>query len=261
MNNDLRVACTYEASVNGDPNKSISAKLLVNKYHHGLPEDAQAFIQKLIDEDLAPRLSRVFRGVDSPRLMCKSCSHEEVAAGTKTFTCLSLPLIAKGTVVESVQAAVDKYFLLEDVELKWVCGACGKADNPRQRHDITQKPKVLLIQLLRWIAEETHEHITGQVVPNQNLVMQDTAYELQSVITQNGSTPDISHYIALAKHDVAAGQWWYYNGINRRQVRSKELDTSTRDCSYLCIYEHQDGVFAGTAGEAARDDAADHISL
>ena len=163
--------------------------------------------------------------------------------------------------MESVQAAVDQYFLPHDVELKWVCGACGKADNPRQRHDITQKPKVLRIQLLRWIAEETHEHITGRVVPNRNLVIQDTAYELQSVITQTGSTPDISHYIALAKHDVAAGQWWYYNGINRREVRSKELDTSTRDCSYLCIYERQDGGFAGTVGESARDDAAAHASL
>ena len=60
-------------------------------------------------------------------------------------------------------------------------------------------------------------------------------YNLCSVVVHLGKSPRSGHYIAIARHTVANGQWWLYDDANRREARPDEVATTATYRNYGCM--------------------------
>ena len=82
------------------------------------------------------------------------------------------------------------------------------------------------------------------VLCDETLDCQGTAYVLCSVICHQGDRPDGGHYTCRLHYATSAGEWWHYNNSQRRAVRPGEVATTATmphgpERSYNLFYERR----------------------
>ena len=114
--------------------------------------------------------------------------------------------------------ALTEYFAGSVVERREKCAGCGLANQIyHQNFRILVFPFVLVLTLKRWqfidngrggFDERLLDH---HVLPTKSLNVESKCYLLRSVVIRLGNSPRSCHYICVAKHDSAGGDWWLFN--------------------------------------------------
>ena len=146
-----------------------------------------------------------------------------------------------GSLITSVQDALEAYFEAEDVGVDWCCrnSTCGLYNLPNRRpnkfHRISVHPQVLVLNLVRW--QGGGAGLLHAVVPELEISLQGVKYELKSIVCHLGHTINGGHYTSRIHFPAAGGTWWYYNDSVRRLATDEDMRTSSREKSYVLMYE------------------------
>ena len=102
--------------------------------------------------------------------------------------------------------------LLEALEN--TCPACGRGSNLdrhfwKQQTRVIEYPEVLVLVLNRW--NTPYGASLHTVRANESIYFQGRRYALVSTVCHLGPSPHAGHYIAVARHGSAAGDWWVYD--------------------------------------------------
>ena len=221
-------------------------RLFTNRFYdhvHHTHEDVMDFLLKSVlkdEENCAPLLANVCRGMDAPKLECKQCTYHRGAA-PEAFNMLPIPVMRNdGSLITSVQDALHAYFEAEDVVVDWYClnNTCGLYNVPNCRpnkfHRISVHPQVLVLSLVRW--RGVGAGLLHTVVPEQDINLQGVMYKLKSVVCHIGNTKR-GHYTCRLHFPTPGGTWWYYNDTERRLATAADMRTSDREKSYVLMYE------------------------
>ena len=250
----LRLAVTYVACMRAPTasddlsrGRSVIPYLLTNRHYHNVQQDAHEFLQALLLHAQAPDMHGLLAGVDAPKLICRDCGCWRLAE-PEGFSCICLPLISQeGTLLASVQAAIDAYFVPAEVGVgfHWCCdmdGGCSSERLPLKQQHVSIAPRVLCLQLVRWHAEGIGGALLHDVMCEPEVRCEGARYALRAVICHMGSTPRIGHYTCRIHCPTPAGSWWYYNNSERRLARPGEIDTTAKvagsvERAYVTFYE------------------------
>jgi hypothetical protein len=230
------IAQTFRLCYEGQMTAALYPNLIAERFYHGNQEDAAEFLTKLLVNDLAS-LQHLFQTPKRALLCCQeaACLFERPVQGElqrPVSHYLSL-LRPDGTLIDSVQEALSHYPYDEDIshEFVWRCERCGSVQPPRKRYVIDACPPLLLLFLDRWMDEE----ISGQRRRRRNLLhaveasrevdFHGSHYDLQSVVIHAGPSPNHGHYVAIAKHATANGDWWFYDDAIRRVATDAQIST------------------------------------
>lgn len=247
---DERLAVTCRAMYD-EPLTNIHIPLLMaQQFYRGRQEDAAEFLaQRLVDPDESPCMSQCLRGLDAPVLVCSTCDAFARPAAEDPFTTLAVPImspVAPHQLLHSVQAALDAFFAIEPTSegTLWHCGnpTCRSTVAPRKRHELKTAPSVLCVTLNRWRGHGVGHALLHHVQPNLEVSVGGASYMLRSIVVHLGSDPRAGHYVTIARHCTATGNWWLYNDATRREARPCELACSAyieRDAmkAYVLFYE------------------------
>ena len=129
---DVRLSFTHLWCISSDEDRVIVPHMLLERFHSDQQEDAQEFLQALV-QDTGVDMQHLFEGIDTPILVCQSCSGQRLCDGIEFFTHLPLSLDEPRDAI-SVQSLIDSYLspqvLAEDFE--WTCGTCGNSEAPNK---------------------------------------------------------------------------------------------------------------------------------
>ena len=241
-----RLAVTLKAVFAPKAGHAMVPRLFTNRFYDHVNhthEDVMDFLLQSVlteEENCAPLLANVCRGMDAPKLECKQCTYHRGAA-SEAFNMLPIPVMRNdGSLSTSVQDAVHAYFEAEDVVVDWSClnNACGLYNVPNCRpnkfHRISIHPQVLVLSLVRWRGVGTG--LLHAVVPEQDITLQGVRYKLKSVVCHIGNTKR-GHYTCRIHFPTLGGTWWYYNDTERRLATDADMRTSDREKSYVLMYE------------------------
>ena len=241
----LRLALTYEqAMTNSHGGLGFVPWLMWNQFYRGAEEDAQEFIQNLLDPNQSPNLRLLFCGRNDPVFICQNpaCPHRTPVTGGEDFVTLPIDIDTSN----SLQAAVTAFIHVQEiVNLQgWKCSACSDTRSPRKQNEITRYPPMLFMQLKRFrtIPQPQHPdgfeeiYLTHHVVCEEELRLGNETYRLLAKIYHCGESLRSGHYYTICRHAHAGGDWWCYNDIHRRLARPED-DNSSYARVYLCIYE------------------------
>jgi len=210
--------------------------LIAERFYHGDQEDAAEFLTRLLVNDLAS-LQHLFQTPKRALLCCQEAAclfertvHGELQRPVSHYLSLLRP---DGTIIDSVQEALSHYPYDEDVshQFVWRCGRCGSVEPPRKRYVIDACPPVLLLFLDRWVDEEIggqrrrRRNLLHAVEASREVDFHGSQYDLQSVVIHVGPDPNHGHYVAIAKHATANGDWWLYDDAIRRVATDAQVST------------------------------------
>ena len=156
--NEERLAVTFRACFEPPAGTGLVPVLLTKRFYKGRQEDAHEFFLRFTaEEDSVPRLSAALSGLDSPQLTCSQCGWQRPAA-IERFNHLALQICGMdGSLVRSVQQAMDMYLQPETIHLRhWMCenSQCvlsrASDRSPCKVPSIITPPRVLIVQLVRW---------------------------------------------------------------------------------------------------------------
>ena len=254
-----RLAVTFKAAFEPKAGMPIVPRLFTNKfYDHNdhVQEDVMEFLLRSVlnsEEQYAPLLGNVCKGMDAPKLQCQQCTYHRGAA-PEAFNMLPIPVIKNdGSLIHSVQEALHTYFDAEDVDVNWSClnNTCPLYKVPNRRpnkfHRISVCPQVLILNLVRW--QGIGAGLLHAVVPEREITLQHETYRLKSIVCHMGKTIRGGHYTCRIHFPTAAGTWWYYNDTERRLATEQELRTSDRERSYVLMYEKSNAVASVSPAE------------
>ena len=245
-----RLAVTFKATLEPKAGRPMVPRLFTNKfYDHDshTQEDVMEFLLQSVlnsEEQAAPLLGHACRGMDAPKLQCKQCTYHRGAA-PEAFNMLNIPVTHNdGSLIYSVQDALQAYFQAEDVQVDWCClnNACALHNVPNRKpnkfHQISIHPQVLVLGLVRW--RGAGAGLLHAVVPEREITLQGTKYALKSILCHVGETISRGHYTCRIHFPTADGTWWYYNDSVRRLATEDDLRTSEYEKSYVLMYEKVD---------------------
>ena len=160
--------------------------------------------------------------------------------------CLA-PVALGGTLLASVQAAVDAYSVPVEVGLgfHWRCdmdGGRGSKRLPLKQHHDSMAPRVLCLQLVRWHAAGIRGALLHDVLFDPEVQCGGARYTLRAVICHMGSTPKSGHNTCRIHYATPSASWWYYSNSERRLARPGEVDTTAKvagsvERAYIMFYE------------------------
>ena len=202
-------------------------QFFLDRFYHGIPEDAQTFFQELSDgsQYIAPRLKTLLQGRDRPLGKCGMCSRVRPFFSCEEFTTLSIPVKTEGQSLEPIQDAIDQYFDWQIVDYGIYCDAdCpGSVFNSQRQHRLESYPKVLCLVFVREIGEDDLLHISRQVK------IDDRRYNLYSMVIHRGSV-GYGHYWAICRHEVKEEEtWWVYNDAKELRMATASDFDAPRD--------------------------------
>ena len=215
--------------------------LMWSQFYNGIQEDAQEFLQKLVDVELPPRLNSCFQGTLLPNLICQGCFASSPVAGVENFTTLTIEIAKK----HSLQDAVHSFVRTQEsvATSGWVCPHCVRIRPVKKQNNITEFPKTLLIQLNRFAtnfqegAEEAQQdYLKHHVECEETVNIQGQCYRLRAKVYHLGGSFAVGHYYTVCRHELPQGRWWYYNDTQRRLARPTDNDPPHARV-YLCLYE------------------------
>ena len=228
---DERLAITCRAMYDEPLTQVHIPLLMTQRFYRGRQEDAAELLtQRLVDPDYSPCVSQCLRGLDRPVLLCAACDDFTRPATEESFTTLAVPIIspvAPHGLIDSVQDALDAFFAIEPMpeDTVWQCGnpACRSTVAPRKRHVLATPPSVLCVTLNRWRRHEAGQALLHHVHPSLGVTVGGASYALRSIMVHLGSDPRAGHYVTIAHHPTAAGNWWLYNDGIRTEASPDEL--------------------------------------
>ena len=83
--------------------------------------------------------------------------------------------------------------------------------------------------LNRWVAEDVRgsrrrpRNLLHGVEASREVDFHGAHYDLQSIVIHMGEDAKHGHYVAIAKHATANGDWWLYNDPNRRIATDAQI--------------------------------------
>ena len=257
--NEDRLAVTCAVMYSDNPRTSHTPRLFLNKVYHNRQEDAREVLHKeregMLSTDECPRLaSTLFQGphADTLTCMCRRYTRDAgVTSVNQCFTSLSLPLVRfqagskELELITSVQAAIDEFYAEENMEdsFVWECNVvgCQETRAPTKRLHLTVAPKALCINLKRW-ADGGGKTLQHHVHTNHRVTIATHSYYLRSIVVHLGESPTSGHYVTIAYHATADGNWWLFNDAERRPATREEINCTTRINekimkSYILFYE------------------------
>ena len=219
-------------------------RCLTDVFYHDRQEDAAEFLTRLLTE--CEGVHSIFTGLETPWLRCQFC-RDGHALVNDPFMTLQLPLTSAAPIA-SVQAALDNYLKQENLMpdfRDWCCRnpdcvAAGLAKKPPANSTtITTWPEVLVVVLKRWENAGLLDH---KVHCNDVLQTQSCCYQLTSLATHIGPTPDSGHYVCYRRD---AHGFLTVNDTDIRPTAAKHIgffDRVPEEKSYLLVYVKQHAV-------------------
>ena len=154
ITHEERLAVTLAASLRAptdlDPilrGRSMIPYLFTKHFYHDDQEDANEFLQTIMNEDNAPRLHAQCQGLDRPTLRCREC-HTERRATPEWFNWLNLSLEHDGQLHRTIQDALNAHLqpeLLTDRDFQFRCRNpdCQSTRLPYKTSHLNVLPQVL----------------------------------------------------------------------------------------------------------------------
>jgi len=234
-----RVAQTFRMCYEGEMTAALYPNLLADLFYRGQLEDVAEFLTRMLNTELHS-LQDLFRTPMRAFLCCQrpGCEwrrHIDAEFQRPMSHHLSLRR-SDGTDIRSVKEALSLYPRARKVDRKfrWECGGCGCPEPPIKKHVIEACPDVLLLFLDRWVddviegiygAERRRRNLLHPVEPTREIHFGGQPYDLSSVVIHAGSIPDKGHYMAVARHETANGNWWLYNDHLQRCATDEQINT------------------------------------
>jgi len=206
------------------------------RYYRGRQEDAQEFLQKLLNDEDYPTLNKLFIGNNHPRLHCAQagCTWSRAVGGEENnFTSIIVDITDRA----SLQEALDAYWndkIVVELE-DWVCGNCFNQDKPYIRNCMTEAPTMLCICMKRYYFDCNEEPQKNfcEVLCNNEIRMKDLTYRLDAVIVHQGRWTDTGHYFTYVRGSL---NWLLYND-DTISFRSYGFRDNDEDTGYICLYQ------------------------
>jgi len=205
-------------------------------------EDANQFLESLLDERYSPHLFDLFHGRLHPKIMCQGCPTIAPVRGFEDFVTLPIDISNQ----TSLQSAINDFLTRQESVRanEWMCPGCGKSRTYQKKQNfVTKSPEILLVQLKRFTtsfdeaspgaAEVTY--LKHRVECEEEILLDGQRYSLQAKVYHMGEGIHSGHYYTTCQHQLHQGRWWYFNDIERRLIRPAD-DHPPYARIYLCLY-------------------------
>ena len=243
---ELRLAHTYSvASEEAHLGRPFVTWLMWRQFYNSLTdqqEDANQFLESLLDERYSPHLFDLFHGRLHPKIMCQGCPTIAPVRGFEDFVTLPIDISNQ----TSLQSAINDFLTRQESVRanEWMCPGCGKSRTYQKKQNfVTKSPEVLLVQLKRFTTsfDETSPgaaevtYLKHRVECQEEILLDGQRYSLQAKVYHMGEGIHSGHYYTTYQHQLHQGRWWYFNDIERRLIRPAD-DHPPYARIYLCLY-------------------------
>ena len=258
FSHQLRLAATMCVTHRHPRTAPLTPHLFTKAFYQFRQDDAGECITRVLHPKQAPVLQDLVSGDMEQQLTCTfaGCQATRPSRGEKDFASLQLPLCTPcGTqTFRSVQAALDAYMPSEIVSLSEDrCQICIAAERPAaatdnflKSHAVVRFPKVLVVSLNRWVGHSLQDALLHQVEATQYIHFQTCRYRLCAVVCHLGLSPHAGHYVTVARHATAQGEWWFYDDSSCVPASAEQITTLCTHGhwgelqSYILLYELSD---------------------
>ena len=178
---------------------AVVPKKITDIYYRGQQEDVNEFLLQLLAD--YPSVHAVFSGIEIGILSCRYCGCQRQLQA-EPFLALQLQVAN----MHSVQEALTSYMVTkQESESVWdwcclssECLDMGRAQhNPLRSSRIRKWPDVLMLCLKRW--QSMDDLLAHKIRCEQEVFVDNLAYQLQAVATHIGESPRSGHYIACRR--------------------------------------------------------------
>ncbi|CAK0820232.1 unnamed protein product, partial [Prorocentrum cordatum] len=210
---DGLLACTLRAMESRAGPKPMMLKAMERVFYNSTQEDANEFLQDLLDAERAPTVSSLFRMEKTETLVCgrKGRGGAQEVKGDRHLTCLTVRVLAGG--VTSVQEAIQQSSAgeLMESDFRWSCPkGCGWATAVKG-WELTKFPQVLWVH----VGAQTYDResrramkVPHTIVPNAEVIVGEHHYELASCVVHHGEGFRTGHYTAICRATAGGDVRW-----------------------------------------------------
>ena len=223
--------------------------------HTGDQEDAMEFL----DQEIIAKSRNLFDKcmfTETSTFHCAQCRAfmgDAFAGAREQKHVLSVPIrndannVEFVCVREAVQAYVDAEDIVNTPERWDTCpnpqcqAATQRVEMPLKRCKLSGTPSLLIVQCKRFCYARVGNQLASILVehavhPDNKLTFNDGIYSLRSVVSHEGDSLKLGHYVAVVK---LHGTWWVANDDEVREASAAEQRNGCREKGrvYLLIYE------------------------
>ena len=204
-----------------DPTSFIQSLQLKSDEQQDPQEFNRLFMSKLeesfevsSDRTLSSLLPSIFRGGLRYETECLSC--RSVSERPSPFYDLEVQVSDMLTVSQALDSSFQPEVLEGDNQ--YLCEVCGGKRDAERRVVISEAPKTLFVQLMRYVYDTTtwqKKKLRDELDLDKTISIkvgggEEVEYELVGVLYHQGISAYGGHYVADVR-DWRSGKWWFYN--------------------------------------------------